>query len=171
MTGWTKPKSECFCAFCKSKRHVYKKKHASMTNFVAVLGFSFCLSTGLWTWWDPRSIVIFAVGLVFAETFIYLRWRFSVVCNLCGFDPVLYRRSRDEARDRVRQFYEKRIQDPDFMFSKSPLVELYRKRLEVKRRNDTVRTFLQKKGEAGSAASTSGLAPRAPNDIAAKQDF
>jgi hypothetical protein len=161
MTGWTKPKSECFCAFCKSRRNIYPKKHASFLNFVGILGFAFCLSTGLWTWWDPRAIIIFVVTLTFAETFIYLRWRFSVVCSLCGFDPVLYRKSPESARDRVRQFYEKRTQDPNFMMSKSPLVELYRRSLDVKRRNNAVRQMLDRKAIAVEEAAAKGLAPRA----------
>lgn len=138
MTGWMKSKKDCYCAFCKSKRHIYPKKHANAVNFVSILAFSFCLSTGLWTWWDPRSIIIFSVALAFAEVFIYLRWRFSVVCKLCGFDPVLYRKSPDQASERVRRFYEKRTQEPNFLLSKSPLVDLYRKSLAIKRRNESI---------------------------------
>jgi len=145
MTGWMKSKSDCYCAFCKSKRNIYPKKHASILNYLAIFAFSYCLSTGLWAWWDPRGLVIFAVALTFTETFIYLRWRFSVVCSLCGFDPVLYRKSPEAARARVTQFYEKKIQDPKFMLSKSPLVEIYRKDTEIRRRNEAVRQLLDKK--------------------------
>lgn len=155
MTGRLKPKQDCYCAFCKTKRHVYKKKHSSVFNFMSVLLFSFCLSTGLWTWWDPRSIAIFSIAMLFSEVFIYLRWRFSVVCSACGFDPVLYRKSPELARDRVRQFYEKKTQEPNFLLSQSPLVDLYKKIQETKRRNEAIRALAEKSKDVGGATPLS----------------
>jgi len=149
MTGWMRSKNDCYCAFCKTKRHIYPKKHASTINLISVMAFAFCLSTGLWTWWDPRAIVIFAVALVFTEVFTYLRWRFSVVCRFCGFDPVLYRKDPHLASARVRKFYEKRTQDPDFMLSRSPLVELYRQSQKLKRRNEAIRAQQDKTSSGG----------------------
>ena len=157
MTGWMKSKNDCYCAFCKTKRHIYPKKHATAINLFSVMAFAFCLSTGLWTWYDPRSIVIFAVSLMFTEIFIYLRWRFSVICNHCGFDPVIYRKSPEEASERVRKFYERRTQDPDFILSNGPLVDLYRKSQRIKRRNEAIRAHNEKNG---LNANSSSIVPR-----------
>ena len=160
MAGWFKSKNDCYCAFCKSKRRIYPKKHASVGNFLMVMGFVICASTGLWTWWDPRSIAIFSVAMVSTEIFIYLRWRFSLVCTLCGFDPVLYRKSPELAREKVRLFYDTKTQDPKFLLSKSPLVDLYRKSTEIKRRNEIVTNFENKKN---AASAPTGELVRRPN--------
>ena len=41
-----------------------------------------------------------------SEIFIQLRWRLTVACPRCGFDPVLYVKDPEKAARRVRQFYD-----------------------------------------------------------------
>src|SRR4051812_11174659 len=98
-------KSDCYCAFCKSNRQIYSKKHIDLVNIILALAVSFCLSAGLWAWYDPRVVVIVSFAIVISEAFIYLRWRFSIVCTQCGFDPVLYKKSTSRAKGKVREFY------------------------------------------------------------------
>lgn len=169
MAGWLKSKSDCYCAFCKSKRRIYPKKHASFGNFLMVLTFAVCVSTGLWTWWDPRAIAIFSVGMVGTEIFIYLRWRFSLVCTLCGFDPVLYRKSPELAREKVRSFYEAKTQDPKFLLSKSPLVDLYRQHTEIKRRNGVIMNVVNRKSGVEASAAAKELVPRSNGSVVDRQ--
>src|ERR1044072_2518942 len=88
----------CYCAFCKSKRRIYVKKHIDLVNIILTMILAASLSAGFWSGVDPRAIGILSAGLGIAEIFIYLRWRFFIVCSMCGFDPVIYRRSPEKAR-------------------------------------------------------------------------
>lgn len=131
-------KDECFCAFCKSSRYYYSKKHIDFVNVTVVLVMAVLITTGLWTWWDPRGIGIVVLGLGLAEAFVYLRWRFSVICTSCGFDPVLYMSAPDRASARVRAFYDKKVVDPKFMLSNSPLLEFHREVVKRRSKNEFV---------------------------------
>lgn len=108
-------------------------------DLVLCLAFSLTLGIGLWGFEDTRSVVIFFSSLGVCEAFVYLRWRFSVVCSACGFDPVLYQRSPEKARLRVARFYERHINDPRFMLSRSPILDVYRQNLAVQKRNHWIK--------------------------------
>lgn len=55
---------------------------------------------------DFRGILLFIVFLVFSETMLILRWRLSLPCKVCGFDPALYLRDPKSASERVRKVLE-----------------------------------------------------------------
>jgi hypothetical protein len=88
---------------------------------------------------DPRGIVIFLVFIGIAEMFVYSRWRASLVCKLCGFDPIVYKRSPEEAAQGVRKFFEEQKQDPRFHLSRSPLLELQKRITERERKANQYR--------------------------------
>lgn len=116
-----------YCAFCKSPRRVYLKKHVDLTNVVAGMLLSAAATLAYWGEVDPRGIMMFCLIMGLSEFFVYLRWRVAVVCKLCGFDPVVYKRSPAKAAGLVREFFEQRIDNPSFQLSKSPLLELQRR--------------------------------------------
>lgn len=65
----------------------------------------------MWLLWggpDARVFVIFACLLGVAEYFVQLRWRMSVICRACGFDPVLYLKSPEKAAELVKKKLEDR---------------------------------------------------------------
>jgi len=66
----------------------------------------------IWQDFDPRVFVFFGFALFLSEVFVGLRWRTSVSCVRCGFDPVVYKRSPEEAARRVRRYLEERADDP-----------------------------------------------------------
>lgn len=115
------------------------KKHVDLTNVLAAMVLSTTLTYGYWGQPDPRGLVMFCVFLVLAEVFVYSRWRNAISCKLCGFDPVIYKRSPEQASRRVRQFFEERANDPQFMLSRSPLVEVQRRRREKERREQQIK--------------------------------
>jgi hypothetical protein len=119
-------KGRCFCAFCKAERKVYLKKHVDLTNVLAASFLAMAITFSQWGQPDPRGAVIFAVFIAIAEVFVYSRWRASMVCKLCGFDPLVYKRSPEQAASKVRQFYDEKQQDPRFQMSRSPLVAHHR---------------------------------------------
>lgn len=125
--------SKGFCAFCKAERKYVVKKHLHFFDVLCLVVLSGVTSSALWAPFDPRSMVLLALFIGAGETFMYMRWRFGVVCKYCGFDPVLYNVAPDRARERVRAFYESKTKSSGFLLSKSPLLELHRERLAQER--------------------------------------
>ncbi len=101
-----------FCAFCKSTRMVYSKKHVSLIDAFLALATSLLLSFIVWQEFDPRLVIFFALGLGLAEVFIIFRWRLSIACPHCGFDPVLYKKSPQKAAARAKQHLDARRANP-----------------------------------------------------------
>jgi hypothetical protein len=117
----------CFCAFCRSERVVYRKKHISLIDGSLAAAASFLLGFIVWQDFDPRILMFFAFGLGLAELFIQVRWRLSIACPHCGFDPVLYKRNKPLAAERVRAFLEIRREDPMSAFSPLNLPHIIKK--------------------------------------------
>jgi hypothetical protein len=69
---------------------------------------------------DPMLVVFFAISVVVSELFINFRWRFSIACPKCGFDPVLYKKKPELAALRVKAYYGERMEDPMSIFSPPP---------------------------------------------------
>ena len=57
---------------------------------------------------DPRGLFIVAAALLFGEIFTQVKWRSAMVCQNCGFDPVLYIRDHELAGLKIKAFLEKR---------------------------------------------------------------
>lgn len=72
----------------------------------------------LWHEFDPRVMIIFVICAAVSEVFVKLRWRLSVVCRVCGFDPVLYLKKPELAAEKVKFQLEARKQDPKYLLSK-----------------------------------------------------
>lgn len=74
----------------------------------------------MWRGFDARVMVVFAICLAFAESMAQLRWRLQIVCTHCGFDPVLYTKDPIAASTKVKQFLDRRAQDPESLL-RAPL--------------------------------------------------
>lgn len=127
MWPFSRPRERCYCAFCKSERQIYVKKHISLTNVVECLLLAVSIAYVYFGEPDPRLVVLFGIFILAGETFVYLRWRNAVICKLCGFDPILYKRSPELAAGKVREFFESRMNKPEFLLSRTPLHELRRR--------------------------------------------
>lgn len=101
---------KCYCAFCGTERSVYQKRHISVVDVLLVSVASGLASIIVWQDLDPRAVVFLAFGLGISEIFVLFRWRLSIACRKCGFDPVLYKKSPEKAALRVREFMEDRRQ-------------------------------------------------------------
>jgi hypothetical protein len=146
-----------YCAFCGSRRRVYVKKHIDLTNVGAMILLAAGITHVVFGSADPRGLAVFGLLCATGEAFIYLRWRSSIVCRLCGFDPVIYKRSPRQASDQVAHFFREQAERPEFWLSRSPLLDRYRGLREQERlrqRHAAVRA---------SASSSSGamIDPRA----------
>ena len=71
-----------------------------------------------WQGWDPRSIIFFVVILAVSEFLIQLRWRTSLLCRACGFDPVLYVKEPQKAAAKVKMHLDKRKEDPKYLMTR-----------------------------------------------------
>ena len=119
-----KPASErCFCAFCRSDRIVYRKRHIGLVDVGLTFLASGLLSLIVWQELDPRLVMFFATGLGFAEVFIQFRWRMTIACTKCGFDPVLYKKKPDLAAARVKEHYKRKMEDPLSIFAPPPKLQ------------------------------------------------
>lgn len=118
MGVFSSSRQPCYCAFCKTERMVYRKKHISLLNiFAATMGAGALMYT-IWQKFDPRALFIFVVFLAIAEVFIQMRWRITLVCKHCGFDPALYVRAPEQAAKKVQLFLEHKKNDPNALLSK-----------------------------------------------------
>jgi hypothetical protein len=123
-----KVSSRCYCAFCKSERVVYLKKHLAPID-AALAGVGAVLVMLLiWQDFDPRVLIFFGMGLVLTELFIMLRWRTSINCRKCGFDPVLYKRDPAKAAEKVKAYMLERSDDPLWTLSQPKLTPLIKKK-------------------------------------------
>lgn len=103
MAGFFSHRKKCFCAFCKSERIVYSRKSLGFGAFFGCLLAALSLMVLVFQDFDPRAILFFILFLVVAEIFTQIRWRISVVCKHCGFDPVLYLKDTEKAAEIVKQ--------------------------------------------------------------------
>lgn len=142
MKLFSRLKDHGYCAFCRSPRKVYSKKHIDLTNVVAAALFAGTVTMALWGQLDPQGLMLFIALVGGGEMMVYLRWRTSIVCRMCGFDPVVYKRSPAEASRKVRDFFERQIENPRFHLSRSPLLELQRKRRAMERKRHEMQSHL-----------------------------
>ena len=91
-----------YCAFCKLERGVCRKRHVNSTNVVLAALSSLLIMYAVWGGTEPKAVIIFAIALMFAEVFVHLRWRMTMPCPHCHFDPVLYKRDPELASQHVK---------------------------------------------------------------------
>jgi len=113
-----KPKHNCYCAFCRTPRRIYKKRSIGFLNIIYAVVSAFIVMYVIWGAFDPRVLMVMAVFLAMAETFIQIRWRLSVACKQCGFDPVLYVKEPDKAAEKVTAHLKKRREDPKYLLAR-----------------------------------------------------
>ncbi len=91
---------------------MYLKKRLSLVDAASSLAASLALMFLVFQDFDPRFLVFFAIALACAEIFIRVRWRVTVACARCGFDPVLYKRDPARAAAKVKALLDSRREDP-----------------------------------------------------------
>ena len=105
-------KNNCYCAFCKKPRWIPKNKHVSGVHFIGAISFALFLSYAWKGGIDGRALVFFVCLLGIMEIGVQMKWRLSVPCPHCGFDPVLYVKNRQAACDKVKRHQEELLNTP-----------------------------------------------------------
>ncbi len=114
-------RKSCYCAFCKVERKVYAKKHLGLVDIIGLVGLSMLITVTIFKTMDPRGLVITGTMLIVAELFSQTKWRASMICRNCGFDPVIYVRSPEQAGLKIKAFLERRREMPEFLL-RAPVV-------------------------------------------------
>jgi hypothetical protein len=120
-------KVDCYCAFCKNPRRVYRKKSLSLGNHVQALSLAVCLSFIFWQKLDVKGLLFYVMGLTVLETIILFRRRGDVTCPHCGFDAHLYIKDAAAACEKVKLHLKQRQEDPDVWLGKRPPLRFSRK--------------------------------------------
>ncbi len=115
-----KKREQCFCAFCKTPRVVYLKKHVQALDVFLALISSFLIVYFFTQTINPIFLIVFIFFIVLMEGVIQIRWRISIVCSECGFDPILYLKDSDKAALKVTDCLDRRKNSIQF-WTKKPL--------------------------------------------------
>lgn len=110
-----------YCAFCKSPRRVYKKKHVSVIDVLNSALIAGVLIAAVYLEFHPYFFILWVFFLCLSEFFIQIRWRINIVCKHCGFDPVLYLKNPMECAQKVKSALEARKEDPSFWLSSTAM--------------------------------------------------
>jgi hypothetical protein len=121
-----------FCAFCGQQRRVYVKAHVSAWDVFLAIGLGLLALSPFAGGLDARGFGLAAVFVGIAELFTVMRHRMSLKCGRCGFDPIIYRRSQEDAAKLVRAHLQRRSEDPRTLLTE-PVLPYKR------RRNGTLR--------------------------------
>ncbi|MCB0363247.1 MAG: hypothetical protein KDD35_11015, partial [Bdellovibrionales bacterium] len=111
---------KCLCAFCGLERRVYRKRHLSLINVVLAFLTSTTLGFAFWQKWDARVLFISVVAVFLEEIFIQMRWRLTLACPYCGFDPITYLRDPDQAAKKVKVRLEQARNSPTLVSAHNP---------------------------------------------------
>ncbi len=106
-------RQDVYCAFCSTKRKIYTKKHSGLINIIISLFMAILTSLIVYQDLDIRMSIVLGFYLALSEIFIHLRWRMSLICHECGFDPILYTKNPGLVASRVKLQLEKRKLDPN----------------------------------------------------------
>ncbi len=120
------------CAFCKLDHRVYLKKEVSVFDAALLMAVAGLMAFAVWGGPDLRSLLIFMSLAFVLQVFLRMRYRESVKCPHCGFDPILYHENNEEAAQRVKAFLEQRKNNPEYMLRPQPKIPVvYKTREEI----------------------------------------
>lgn len=115
---------------------MFRKRHVSVFDVFLVLLGSFLLMVLIWQDFDPRFLLFFALGLVWSESWVLWRWRLSMPCKKCGFDPLIYKRNPARAAEKVKAFIARRATDPFAALKPMPRLPVITKKASADRRRE-----------------------------------
>lgn len=118
-----KHSQKAICRFCKLSHRVYFKREVSFLDTILMLFITGLLTFAIWDGPDLRSMLLF-MGMAFtAQMLLRMRYRESVKCPHCGFDPIAYKKDPSLAAKRVKEFLELRKDNPEFMLKPKPQIK------------------------------------------------
>jgi hypothetical protein len=108
-------RKSCYCAFCKVQRKVYASKNLSLIDVTGLVFLGIICTYAVYKNLDPRGLFFVILLLLAGEAFAQAKWRVSMICSNCGFDPIVYVRSPEQAGLKVKAFLDKRADSPEHL--------------------------------------------------------
>ena len=105
---------------------------------------------------DPRFLFLFVLCLIVSEVFIQVRWRISIACPKCGFNPLLYVKNPELAANKVNEYFERKKQDPAFYLTQNPLIKVALQKAKSEKKNGKFKLVDKKKNELKTSEKSSG---------------
>lgn len=105
----------CYCAFCKNPRKIYAHKHLSIVGIIGLVGLGVVITYAIYKTLDPWGLGLIGMFLIVGELFSQTKWRASMICRNCGFDPVVYVRNPEQAGLKIKAFLEHRSELPEYL--------------------------------------------------------
>ncbi len=115
-------RKSCYCAFCKVERKVYLSKHLSLIGVISLSLLSVVLTYALFRDLDVRGLSILSMLLILGEIFQQTKWRTSMICRNCGFDPVMYIKDPNAAGLKIKAFLDRRKDSPESLLKPAVLM-------------------------------------------------
>lgn len=100
------------------------QKHVGFFEFSSSIIASVILMLFFFQNFDFRVLVFFGIFLSLFEFFVQMKFRLGMSCSHCGFDPLLYIKSKDKACAQVTAHLESRKNDPNVYLSARPTLDL-----------------------------------------------
>lgn len=107
-----------YCAFCRRPKYVYERSKVGLIGFSLLFVMSGLFSYGLRKQVDEFIFYIFFSLVVLVELGMKMRYRISLLCKECGFDPLIYKRSPERAVVMVQKKLEQRLSNPENLLRK-----------------------------------------------------
>lgn len=114
---------KAFCIFCSLPLRVFRKKHISLIELVGFGLVGAIFTYLIWNQFHIAGVVLFVCLSIATELMYRLRWRASLRCKGCGFDPVVYRKDPELAASFVKQTLDTRKNDPRYMLKPQPKIK------------------------------------------------
>jgi hypothetical protein len=140
------------CAFCQLPHRVYLKKEVSIFDVILLLVITGVLALAIWEGPDLRSLLIFMTLAFILQVFLRVRYRESVKCPHCGFDPILYNHQPEQAAQRVKSFMESRKDNPQYMLRPQPRIPVQYKTREQIEKEKLLMEGFKSEGELQQAS-------------------
>lgn len=118
-----KNSEKVICSFCKLSRRLYLKKEVSFFDIAIMFAITALLAFAIWDGLDLRSLLIFTTLAFSLQVFLRVRYRESIKCPHCGFDPLVYKKNPDRAAQQVKAFLANRKDNPKFLLKPKPQIE------------------------------------------------
>ncbi len=113
-------KEKRYCAFCKNLRSFYLKRDLSFLDFVVCVFASLAAMALVWQDFNIKVFYFLGFSVIASEILVRFRWRMKIICDICGFDPILYKRDSKSAALKVNKFLELRKLDPQMLLKPYP---------------------------------------------------
>jgi hypothetical protein len=115
---------QTFCAFCKNRHLIYRRKHIGVAFGLLIGAMVTVVTFTLYGDFHPLALVLLLACLTAADLATQLRWRLSLRCPHCGFDPVTYLKDAQRAAEQVKSFVAEKRSEPQSWLKPDPLRHL-----------------------------------------------